>query len=580
VTIAFQGIGVAAARSIAIGPAYVTGFGLRSPTETLITPEQVAAELDRLNEAVAEARQALKAVRNQIPPSTPRNIAEFIDTHLLMLDDVALVDEVRRIIRDQLYCAEWAVQVQRDTLVRVFDEMDDPYLRNRRDDVDHVVHQIMTFLQGAPAPMTITERDLEGWVVVARDLTPADAIALRQRGAVAFVTECGGPVSHTAILARSLAVPAVVGVHNVTRYVHQGERLVIDGETGTVLADADAATLVYYQGRQEAIEVRQLHLRTLVDRPSVTRDGVLISLHANLDLPSDAENARYNGAQGVGLYRTEFLYMNRDDLPDEAEHLATYTALVQALDGLPLTIRTLDLGLDKRAEAVGDAASGCCNPALGLRGIRLCLKEPDLFRPQLRAILRAGALGPVRVMLPMVTTVQEVDAALAIIAELKEELAHEGLRFDPHLQVGAMVEVPAAALAARALARRVDFLSIGTNDLIQYTLAVDRLDDSVSYLFDPTNPAILRLVRMVVEAGRALATPVAMCGEMAADPRFTRLLLGLGLRRFSMQPGALLAIKEIVLDADTHALRRHTAALFARLDEAEPGQLLDALNAL
>jgi phosphotransferase system enzyme I (PtsI) len=367
-------------------------------------------------------------------------------------------------------------------------------------------------------------------------------------------------------------------VHNITRYVRQGEQLVVDGETGTVLADADTGTLAYYQQRLGAIEARQQHLRTLVDRPAVTRDGVTIGLLANLDLAEDAQAARFNGAVGVGLYRTEFLYMNRDDLPDEAEHLATYAAIVRALDGLPLTIRTLDLGLDKRGDTPGEPGPACCNPALGLRGIRLCLKEPDLFRPQLRAILRVGALGPVRVMLPMVTTVQEVVSVLAIIAQLKEELTQEGLAFDQHLPVGAMVEVPAAALAARSLARHMDFLSIGTNDLIQYTLAIDRLDESVNYLFDATHPAILRLVRMTIEAGRTLATPVAMCGEMAADPRFTRLLLGLGLRQFSMQPGALLAIKEIILDADTRELGRHTKQIFSRLDEVEPGELLDALN--
>ncbi|WP_295582402.1 phosphoenolpyruvate--protein phosphotransferase [uncultured Lamprocystis sp.] len=578
-TIAFQGIGVAASQSVAIGPAFVTGHGIHTATQTLIDADQVGDELDRLNTAVAQARRALKAVRSQIPPSTPRNIAEFIDTHLLMLDDVALIDEVRKIIRDQLFSADWALQLQRDTLVSVFDAMDDPYLRNRRDDVEHVVDQIMSFLHGAPTQLEATERDLEGCVVVARDLMPADAITLRNRGAVAFVTEFGGPVSHTAILARSLSVPAVVGVHNITRYIRSGEPLVVDGDTGTVLANADAQSLAYYRQRLGAIEARRRHLRTLVDRPAITRDGVTINLLANLDLPEDAQAARFNGAVGVGLYRTEFLYMNRNDLPDEAEHLATYLTIVHALDGLPLTIRTLDLGIDKRSEALGDPGPGCCNPALGLRGIRLCLKEPGLFRPQLRAILRAGALGPVRAMLPMVTNVQEVASVLAIIAELKEELTHEGLAFDPALQVGAMVEIPAAALAARALARRMDFLSIGTNDLIQYTLAIDRLDDSVNYLFDPIHPAILRLVRMTIEAGRALATPVAMCGEMAGDPRFTRLLLGLGLRRFSMQPGAILGIKEIILGADTRELERRATALFARLDEAEPAQLLDVLNA-
>jgi len=580
VTIAFQGIGVAASQSVAIGPAHLSGHGLSSVAQTPITPAQVAGELERLNAAVAEARRALKTIRAQIPRATPLNIAEFIDAHLLMLEDVALVDEVRKIIRDQLYCAEWALQMQRDILVGVFDAMDDPYLRTRRDDVVHVVHQIMTFLQGAQLPFDAGARDLEGCVVVARDLMPADAIVLRHRGAAAFVTEFGGPVSHTAILARSLSVPAVVGVHNVTRYVRPGEPLIVDGETGTVLADPDTGTLAYYRERLSAIAARRQHLRTLVDRPAVTRDGTAISLLANLELPEDAVTARQNGAVGVGLYRTEFLYMNRDDLPDEDEHLATYTTIVEALAGLPLTIRTLDLGLDKRSEALGEAGPGACNPALGLRGIRLCLKEPNLFRPQLRAILRVGARGPIRLMLPMVTNVQEVEAVLAIIAQLKDDLTREGLAFDPHLPVGAMVEVPAAALAARSLARRMDFLSIGTNDLIQYTLAIDRLDDGVSYLFDPTHPAILQLIRATITAGRDLDTPVAMCGEMAGDPRFTRLLLGLGLRHFSMQPGSLLGIKEIVLDADLRALKAQTTHLCARLEDAEPGEVLDALNRL
>ena len=580
-TIAFQGIGVAASAAVAIGPAYLSRHGLANVTHTPITPEQVASELDRLNQAVAEARRALKTVRAQIPRATPLNIAEFIDAHLLMLEDVALIDEVRKIIRDQLYCAEWALQMQRDALVAVFEAMDDPYLRTRREDVEHVVHQIMTFLQGAQLQFEAGARDLEGSVVVARDLMPADAIILRHRGAAAFVTECGGPVSHTAILARSLGVPAVVGVHNVTRYIRPGEPLIVDGESGTVLADPDDGTLAYYRERLSAIAVRRQHLRTLVDRAAVTRDGVPIALLANLELPEDAITARQNGAAGIGLYRTEFLYMNRDDIPDEDEQLATYTAIVEALDGLPLTIRTLDLGVDKRSEVLGDTGpAAACNPALGLRGLRLCLKEPGLFRPQLRAILRASARGPVRVMLPMVTTVTEVDAALAIIAQIKDELLRDGLPFDARLPVGAMVEVPAAALAARSLARRMDFLSIGTNDLIQYTLAIDRRDDGVSYLFDPCHPAILQLIRATIAAGHAQNTPVAMCGEMAGDPHYTRLLLSLGLRHFSMQPGALPDVKEIVLDTDIEALRARTADLFARLDDADPQEVLEVLGRL
>lgn len=578
-TTAFQGIGISTSRSLALGPAFVDGRGGHTVSQSAIAVEQVAAEIERLDLAVAAARGALKAVRNQIPQHTPLNIAEFIDTHLLMLEDAALVEEVRRIVAEQLCNAEWALQRQRDTLVRIFDEMDDPYLRTRRDDVEHVVQQIQTFLQGAVELREPSTRDLEGRVVVARDLAPAEAILLRHRGAVAFVTEFGGPMSHTAILARSLGVPAVMGIHNITRYLRQGELILVDGETGTVLADADSLTLDFFRDRLRAAEARQLRLRGLVGRASVTRDGVEIGLLANLELPEDVALAKANGASGVGLYRTEFLYMNRRDLPDEEEHLASYAAIVAGLGGIPVTIRTLDLGVDKRVDTLLEPGPGVSNPALGLRAIRLCLKEPDLFRPQLRAILRASASGPIRLMLPLVSNVHEVDTVLALIRQIKTQLDRDGLDYDPQLPIGAMIEVPAAALTARALARRLDFLSIGTNDLIQYTLAIDRLDDGVNYLFDPTHPAILRLIRMTIEAARELNRPVSMCGEMAGDPRFTRLLLGIGLREFSMQPGAILDVKEVVLQADTLDLMRRTEALYARLDDTDAGTLIDALNA-
>ncbi len=578
-TTAFQGIGIATSRSLALGPAHIDARGRGNIAQSTIAVDQIAAEIDRLDRAVAAARHALRAVRTQIPRHTPINIAEFIDAHLLMLDDTALIGEVRRIVAEQLCNAEWALQIQCDALVRVFDEMDDPYLRTRRDDIEHVVEQIQTCLRSAIPSAALSGKDLEGRVVVARDLTPADTILLRHRGAVAFVTEFGGPMSHTAILARSLGVPAVMGVHNITRYLRQDELILVDGETGTILADVDPRTLAFFRDRLRAAEVRQIRLRGLVGRPSVTRDGVAIELLANLELPEDMELAKSNGASGVGLYRTEFLYMNRPGLPDEEEHLANYAEIVAGLDGLPLTIRTLDLGVDKRVDSVPQPGPGVSNPALGLRAIRLCLKEPDLFRPQLRAILRASALGPVRLMLPLVSNVHEVETVLALIEQIKAQLDRDGLRYDPNLPIGAMIEVPAAALVAHALVRRLDFLSIGTNDLIQYTLAIDRLDDSVNYLFDPAHPAILRLVRMTIDAARDLNRPVSMCGEMAGDPRFTRLLLGIGLREFSMQPGAILDIKELLLEADTLDLTHRCDALFAQLDDADPGALIDALNA-
>lgn len=577
-TTAFQGIGIATSHSLALGTVFVDGRSSGRVPLGLISAEEVVAEIRRLDQAVAAARQALRAVREQIPRHTPVNIADFIDTHLLMLEDAALIDEVRRIVAEQLCNAEWALQQHRDALVRFFDEMDDPYLRTRRDDVEHVMQQIQTFLQGEAPSTDVTLPELEGRVFVARDLTPADVILLRHRGAVAFVTELGGPMSHTAILARSLGVPAVMGVHNITRYLREGELVLVDGETGTVLADVDPLTLDHFRARLRAIEARQLGLRALISRPSVTRDGVAVNLLANIELPEDVEVAKANGVSGVGLYRTEFLYMNRQDLPDEEEHLATYAEMIAGLDGIPVTIRTLDLGADKRMDAGADMIGGCTNPALGLRAIRLCLKEPGLFRPQLRAILRASVLGPVRLMLPLVSSIHEVETVLALIEQIKQQLDQEGLAYDPHLPIGAMIEVPAAALTARLLARRLDFLSIGTNDLIQYTLAIDRLDNSVNDLYDPTHPAILRLIQMTIESARALGRPVSMCGEMAGDPHFTRLLLGMGLREFSMQPGAILDVKEVVLQSDASDLERSVAALMAHLEDADPQVLIQALN--
>jgi phosphoenolpyruvate-protein phosphotransferase (PTS system enzyme I) len=577
-TMSCHGLGVRSSRSVAVGRAFVIARCPCPATPGIIAAEAIDAELARLDAALEGARAALQAVREQIPATTPLSIAEFIDTHLLMLQDAALVDEARELIRQEACSAEWALQRQRDALIRVFDAMDDPYLRNRRHDVDHVVLQIQAHLHGDPRPDSLEAQDLVGRVIIAEDLAPADAILLGQRGAVAFVTECGGPMSHTAILARSLNIPAVVGVHHATRYFRHGETVVVDGATGAVLADLDAATLAFYDGRIRALEERRLALQGTVDRPSVTLDGVVVGLYANLELPDDARVARANGAAGVGLYRTEFLYMNRSDLPDEDEHLAAYVAVIDGLAGIPVTIRTLDLGVDKQVDALGAHCPPACNPALGLRAIRLCLQEPDLFRPQLRAILRASARGPVRLMLPMITSVEELDGVLAVIAQVQRELRADGLAFDRALPIGGMVEVPSAALCAEALARRLDFLSIGTNDLTQYTLAVDRMDDAVSYLYDPVHPAVLRLIAMTIEAGQATGTPVAMCGELAGDPRYTRLLLGMGLREFSMQPGALLDVKAVVRRTDISALAPRVAALLEPPYAGDPARLVEEIN--
>jgi len=576
-TTALLGVGVVGSRPVAIGNAFLlAGDPVASPHG--IPQEHVDAELGRLDGALACARRHLESVRRQIPATTPVHIAEFIDAHLLMLTDSSLVDATRELIRQNAINAAWALQLQRDILVEIFDQMDDDYLRTRRDDIDHVVRQIQVYLSDEPPAETLAAADISGRVIVARDLTPADAILLRHRGVAAFVTEHGGPMSHTAILARSLEIPAVMGVHNATHLLRHGELLVVNAESGTVLAGPDAAILDHYQHRLESADARRTSLRRLVREPSTSRDGVPIVLLANLELPEDVEAARANGASGVGLYRTEFLYMNRSGLPDEEEHYATYVDIIRGLDGIPLTIRTLDLGLDKHADTVIDTGASLTNPALGLRAIRLCLKEPQLFVPQLRAILRASAEGPVRLMIPMISAISEVETVLGMVAETRRTLRRQGLAFDPLMPIGGMIEVPAAALMADGLARRLDFLSIGTNDLIQYTLAIDRIDDAVSYLYEPLHPAVLRLIRYTIRAAAGSRTQVSMCGEMAGDPLYTRVLLGLGLRELSMQPGSLLEVKDVVRGCHIGALETAIEDLMDRLDDLTPPELLTALE--
>ena len=572
------GMGVGTTQPIAVGHAYLLSRRGIKVESTPITRADVPHELERLENALDSTRETLESIRDQIPDDTPIEVAEFIDTHLLMLADTALVDTTRALIVDELKTAEKALQTQRDSLVRVFDEMEDPYLRTRRDDIDHVVNQILLSLCSADTPVREDETDLAGAIIVAEDLTPADAILLHHRGAAGFVTEYGGPMSHTAILARSFNVPTVMAVHNATRYLAHGETLIVNAGTGTVLASPTKAILAHYQDRLRDAQARQDRLRDLLKRPCATRDAVPIQLLANLELPEDVAAARANGAAGVGLYRTEYLFMNRDSLPDEEEHLETYRQVIRGLDGITLTIRTLDLGLDKQIDGGQPSCPPVCNPALGLRAIRLCLKEPELFRPQVRAILRASVDGPVRMMLPMISGVGELATVLTLIEGIKRELKRDGLNYDPTLPIGGMIEVPAAALSAYALAKKLDFLSIGTNDLIQYTLAIDRIDDSVSYLYDPLHPAILRLIRMTIEAGRRANIPVGMCGEMAGDPQFTRLLIGMGLREFSMQPGSLLEIREIVCGSDCGALTDRVNRLFDRLDEDSPTAAVQAIN--
>ena len=571
-----SGIGVS--RGIAIARVQkMHGGDLEVPEYTL--PEgEIEQEVSRFYGAQRRARDQLRAVRQQIPGGTPGEIAAFIDTHLLMMEDRSLTEAVVALIREHGINAEAALRRQRDALVAVFEQMDDPYLRTRKDDVDHVVARIQRILLKSERQIAPKAEGAEPFIMVSDDITPADIILLSQQNVAAFITEYGGPLSHTAILARSLGIPAIVGLRDARKLLRENETVIIDGEAGHVLADPDTKALDFYLRKQENQAQYRRDLVKLKGKDAISQDGVKIHLLANIELLEDAAEAAANGAEGIGLYRTEFLYMNRKGLPSEEEQYEAYSRIVAAVQG-PITIRTLDLGADKQVDSGRSNGPTPNNPALGLRAIRLCLKEPELFRVQVRALLRASAHGKVQIMLPMISNLQEFRQSQQLIESAREELRNEGYKVADEVPIGAMIEVPAAAIAAPMLARHSRFFSIGTNDLIQYTLAIDRVDDEVNYLYDPLHPAVLRLIHMTIEAGIQAGIPVAMCGEMAGDPRYTRLLLGLGLTEFSMHPANVLEIKRIIIESNIGELKRKVKYLLTSLDPVEMRDLIDGLDA-
>ncbi|NJN46733.1 MAG: phosphoenolpyruvate--protein phosphotransferase [Candidatus Competibacteraceae bacterium] len=573
-SVALHGVGIS--RGYAIGRASFLHRDRPEIAEYTLANTVIEQEVRRFINSVAIAKQQLREIRARIPVTLPADVTAFIDTHLLMLEDSTLASAPIKLIRTRRCNAEWALKLQRDLVVQVFDDMEDPYLRSRKDDVDHVVHRIQRILLANETGVAdVISSRLEGRIVVAEELTPADTILMQHQGVQAFITEHGGPLSHTAILARSLGIPAVMGVRNARRYPEEDELLIVDGQQGVVLLGLDQRLLDYYHWKQQEDQRQRQELIKLKGQPAVTRDAVRITLHANIELPEDAVAVRQVQAAGVGLYRTEFLFMNRTDIPDEEEHLASYLHVIKMLEEKPITIRTVDLGADKRVDG---GRIGGANPALGLRAIRLCLKDLGLFRPQLRAILRASAFGKVQMMIPMLSNTQELFQVLRLVEETKQELQARGQRFDERMPVGAMIEVPAAAICAAFFARHLNFLSIGTNDLIQYTLAIDRIDDEVNYLYDPLHPAVLHLIAMTIRAGQQANIPVSLCGEMAGDTRYIRLLLGLGLTHFSMHPNNILEIKRVIRESHLMELVTLVQRMLHTTDPKRFSQLVQHLT--
>lgn len=567
-TVALHGLGVS--RGIAVGRAVIFARDDLKVAEYRLADDDIAQELQRYLGALQHVQDHLMALRQRMAANAPADFVSFIETHLLMLDDPVFVHGPLQTIREMGCNAEWALKLQRDALIDVFESMDDSYLRARRDDVDYVVTQILRALLNVPARISeAAPGSLDGTVIVAEDLSPADVVVMHEQGIAAIVAESGGSTSHTAILARNLGIPAVFGLRNVQRFLTPNEILIVDGRHGLVVVAPDRSLLAFYEQRRVDERAHIFARSALRDSPSVTRDGCTIALMANVDFLDDVRLSKAVGAMGIGLFRTELLYLGRNQIPEEEEQYTVYRQVLASMDGAPVTIRTLDIGADKSVPWYDGAISSAVNPALSLRGIRWCLREPEIFRTQLRALLRASVAGQMRIMIPMLTCSDEVVQTLELIAEVKAQLQAECIPFDGNIAIGGMIEIPAAAIIAETFARKLDFLSIGTNDLIQYTLAADRTDDSVSSLYDPLHPAVLRLIKMTLDAGNAAGIPVAMCGEMAGDIRYTRLLLGLGLREFSMHPALLLEIKESVSTNSVGELCRQVVPMVNSGDRTE-----------
>ncbi|AMO22964.1 phosphoenolpyruvate--protein phosphotransferase [Ramlibacter solisilvae] len=580
--------GLAVARGIAIGRAVLMGTGGVDVAHYFIEADRVEAEIERIRvsrDAVAEELHRLQLTIAQMgPKEAPHELSALLDVHLMLLQDEELISGVKHWITDRLYNAEWALTTQLEVLSRQFDEMEDEYLRGRKADLEQVADRVLRHMAGvaspvAPPPAVARRKSQQDLlmddsmdvplVLISHDLSPADMLQFKQSVFAGFVTDVGGRNSHTAIVARSMDIPAVVGARSASQLVRQDDWVIIDGDSGVMIVDPSPIILAEYGFKQRQGELDRGRLSRLRHTPAVTLDGQKVELLANIEMPEDAPAAVKAGAVGVGLFRSEFLFMGRRKLPDEEEQFLAYLRAVQGMEGLPVTIRTIDVGADKPLdESLRDVAH--LNPALGLRAIRWSLADPAMFLTQLRAILRAAAHGPVSMLIPMLAHASEIRQTLALIDFARTELDNRGVAHGP-VKIGAMIEIPAAALTLKIFLKYFDFLSLGTNDLIQYTLAIDRADESVAHLYDPLHPAVLRLVADTIAECNRQGKMVSVCGEMAGDVAMTRLLLGLGLRCFSMHPAQILAVKQEVLRADTTRLAPWAAQV---VDADDPAALL------
>jgi len=569
--------GIAVSSGIAIGHAHLISHTALEVAHYQMPKNMLAEELNRFDAALAATRNELTALRASRPQQAAAEFDAFLDLHLMILDDEHISRTPREMMEREHCNAEWALKVQMDTLVAHFEAFDDAYLRERKTDVIQVVERVLKTLIGQPGHVPPAANHDTKMILVAHDVSPADLIQLKPHQFSAILTDLGGATSHTAIIARGLNTPCIVGLHHARELLRENDLLIVDGEQGVVIVNPDKQILADYRLRQDQFGLERKKLKRLKAMLASTLDGAQIELHANIELPHDLPEVKENGATGIGLFRSEFLFLNRDMLPSEEEQFEAYRAVAEGMEGLPVTIRTFDLGADKQLNNAQRVAS---NPALGLRAIRLCLTEPKMFRTQLRALLRASHYGNVKILVPMLSGVAELNQTLQFIANVKQGLVAEDIPYNPAVQIGGMIEIPAAALALNVFLKKLDFLSIGTNDLIQYTLAIDRTDEEVAHLYDPLHPAVLQLLAHVIGSANKAGIPVSVCGEMAGDLAYTRLLLGLGLRQFSMNPAQLLGAKQRVLTTSLPQIITLTQKILRAEDPLKTRELLDRLNAM
>ena len=570
-----HGIGVS--NGIAIGKAHLISNALLEVVQYDIDIKNVSNEVKRFDDAIASVKAELNKIKSQLPANSPGELGAFVDTHIMILSDKSLSSMPRAIIENERCNAEWAIKKQMDSVVNQFDQIEDQYLRERKQDVIQVVERVIKILLGHSNQIAVKNQE-KLTILVAHDISPADALHFKKHKYAAFITDGGGVTSHTAILSRSLNIPSIVALQNARALIRDNDLIIVDGTQGIVIVNPSLDIQKYYKQLQDLWGNEQEKLQRIKTKKSITKDGSPIHLFANIEVPNDIVSVNASGATGIGLFRTEFLFMNRQDMPDEEEQFLAYKKVAEAMGKKPVTIRTLDSGADKQTALNNKKASP--NPALGLRAIRLCLSEPKVFMTQLRAILRASHFGNIKILFPMLSSISELRQTKLILERAKASLRKEKIKFNEKILIGGMIEIPAAAISADIFAQELDFLSIGTNDLIQYALAIDRTDDAVSHLYNPLHPAVLKLIALTVKSAHKYKKSIAICGEMAGEPKLTKLLIGMGIEQLSMHPSHILRVKQQVLSSDIKNMKASVHKLLNLNEVDKIETLLKRINQL